>query len=232
MFKDCQVSCGLAADEMQLLNKLITDAVKPPQSVFKKKNEMGSRLFDLVQDQVWINQDLLWVSSEDGELSPYDIADAIDLWIEILATRISKSTDAHSLRVKAHKIFSLRVERSGFELVKDQTFEYLLWRRANGTDQLVMRDPALQMVEVSPLIDQAISCQSLDYSLQIFSPAWMYSTIESTKALMTLNFGVKWTCQGRKYSSVGRAVVITNLNQKNWVFDLSTLFVHVDGRMR
>ena len=225
MLEECAISCELSAVDQQVLLQLqkITGL---PAAIFKNQKDLGSRVYEIHGQEVWINQDLLWLDADHS--IPYDVAEAVALWLEIAEQVSGQPAAASSIQEKARILFRKQIQRGNIELAKDQVFEFILWK-SSSEDHLVARDPFMQTLEVSGAAKEIIDCEERDSRQQFFSPTWL--PMESQNDIvLNLNFGVKWTCGGKTQSSFGRGIVLTKSDKNgNWKFAASTFYVHIDG---
>lgn len=230
--RDCALtSCGFSRDESELFSGLSPSLRAPPRPLLKGKAEMGERLFSFEGADVWINQDLLWVDAEKSEA--YDLAEAFVLWIRISCARQGLDSRVFApIVAKARMALKAETQRGQIASSDKQTFEFLLWRNGSGSDRLAVRDPALNSMDLSRAVSSHLGCGS-ESLVKYFAPAWIpaFETLEDPdRILLTLNFGVKWSCGGSvKGNSFGRALIAAERGGNGaFVFDPNSLFISID----
>jgi len=195
-------SCPLTNEEKTFFQDLVRDVKSSPSAIFKTSQDLKDRLFEIHDSVVWINQELLWKDAQKN--LAYDIGDAAELWLKILAEKNQIDLSLKpSLVEKLKKSLMHESMRSQLNLDLMGTTEFILWK-SDKADLLVLRDPALTTVVFTPLIAAALKCSEEPKALRVYSPAWMLVPSGETNRIdISLQFGVSWTCENQSYSSRG-----------------------------
>jgi len=222
ILEECaNVSCHLNNDEHKKLLLLQKQAAKAPAPVIKTSSEISGKRFELHGKEVWINSDSLW--SDGQKTIPYDVGDAADLWIHILAEDLHLNADSlNGIGQKIQQSLANETHRGSLDIDNAGTVEFILWSREDS-DTLVIRDPSLGTIDLSPAIAKAIQCAQ-PVAPRFYSPAWM--TLVTRQ--ITLQFGVDWTCQGKSYSSRGITSVQLLDHEQKTSFDPSSVYIYVE----
>lgn len=74
--------CNLSDDQKSWLETTKQLAQNLPEVVFKNSFQLENKKFFQQKNEVWINQDLLWIDG--AKTISFQISDAVVLWIDIL----------------------------------------------------------------------------------------------------------------------------------------------------
>jgi hypothetical protein len=235
LLTDCRdLSCNPTAAERGILSLLLQTT--QPTAIFKTKKELGSELFRItLGNEVWINQDELWLDRDHSE--PFDLAAGVALWIDVLALELQADPLISStLSEKARAAFAREFLRGRTDASGGQTFEYLVWQKAGLSDAFVIRDPSLTTIDLIPGIEHDLACAAP--TVKFFAPAWDLGPrdpLAPSEVLFFLQFGVKWTCPalGSQAATDGNSTGQVSINTRRgadgtYAFDPSSLFIHIE----
>lgn len=234
LIKDCfEISCKFSAEKKARLQKIQVKAQKPPVAFFRTSKDMGDHLFLLKDDaiNVLINQDLLWL--DQAKTQPYEMSDAAKLWVDILA--VNESFDANDLQdLKDGLAESIAgvTERQSAELSDGNEFESVVWRSPRGgDDRTFIRDPNLNLIEVSKDIEKAFECTNRE-GLTVYNLSWLSATDISTETekrmVLRLNFVTTRKCSGVKRTVNGILLIEAKYTEGVPEYDPSTVTVIKD----
>lgn len=231
ILKECYlISCQFNDFDKEIFSRLTVGAKDLPSPILESSINMQNRLFELKEAKIFINQELLW--QDQKKTIPYNVGDAIDLWLQILAhvNRLDL-VETTTIRQKLKSTLMSETDRSLIEINEMGSVEYILWGQT-AMDLLVIRDPQLNSIELNSSIIDAINCP-LKGPIHLFSPAWLHINTNSTEKLeefnLTLHFGIKWSCGTTMYSSRGFSLIKIKKYQKGIVrFDFDSLYTYVE----
>jgi hypothetical protein len=229
ILEECgNVSCQLTSDEQKIFQALQAQASFPRTLVFKNSQSLGHNIFEIQGAEVWVNQDLLWRDSL--QQIPFDVSDAGDLWIHVLASAAKlQSPLVDTIGQKISLSLSHETSRGRLDIENKGSVEFILWSR-QSSDTLVIRDPALTILDLSDALKNAIHCPK-PVSPRIFSPAWMSlvgGAAPTERLNLTLQFGMSWTCQGRSVVSRGLAAIQLVSEKGSAIFDPKSVYLYVE----
>jgi hypothetical protein len=229
---DCLTfSCGLGAQEKLRYSFLTVKAKNPLKALFKTSKEMNADLYQVHSHEVWFNRDRLWLDT--GKTKPYDIVDAVRLWVEILAL----GSDLTAPQLEALKTAlgsAVKTTRSGQSLNDGATFETLLWSVDPTHDRLYIRDPSLSSLEITPFLIEQLKCPSPLERLRILNPAWVWAkegeafNDQKRSVQFLLSFDFKWACEGQSHRANANVTIkARSFAAKSFEFLKSSLSIDI-----
>lgn len=230
LLKDCaNYTCNLQFDEHVILTELIGAALDSPLTLkFSNSQLLGKLRYKIVDENVFVNQDLLWVDA--AKTVSYEIGDALSLWVTITADRIGETNPiVNSIAAKVKRDMQQSMGRGRYDAPKDYTFEFLEWKKLDQPDVLVIRDPFLNVINVTEMMIQQVGCPG-NLEIELYSPAWLPigSTTETTDVTLALDFGAKITCDGNMSQGSARLFVTAKRDKKNdLAFDLQSTILQL-----
>ena len=167
----------------------------------------------------------MWLDTE--HKIPYGAAEAAGLWMEILASGEKISTRDLVL-LKERLKTSLQVERQSQTYDDKQgAFDILLWKVASGLDRLYVTSPAIDMIDLTPLIEAQLACRQ-PQMLRIYSPTWVSAATFPEKVIFQLSFALRWSCDGKIRSASGVGILTARPNQDSILqFDAKSIEINV-----
>lgn len=223
------ISCHLDSADQQLLKNISKNSEHPPEIFFTDSTILNEKIFEIRGQHVLINQEKLWTDVE--KTKAYSVADAGALWIQILATWNDVPTSTQVIREALTLSLITETRRSKLELDPQKTVEFILWKNKTQ-DILVVRDPALESIDLSDSISHALKCSSPS-EIRLYSPSWMPTNwnfpVFANDHHLTLQFGISWRCGKQSFSSNGYSSMQLILkNNSPWSFDPASIDSYVE----
>ena len=181
--------CHLTSSASLVLDKLSVLAQNVPQAVFKSEKEMPGAIFklSLASGEVWFNQDRLWLDAD--QTKPYAVADAVNLWIDVLSTGQNFSPAALDHLKKAES----QILGQNFQTISDD-LGAVIWKQ-KPVEHLYLFDSSGQTLDVQSKLEASVPCtDKKKMALEIFSGTWQGLTSSASENKYVLTAQVIWSC--------------------------------------
>ncbi len=210
--------CNLSEDQESWLRTARQLSLNAPKVIFKNKTDLADQKFTKHDDQVWLNQDLLWL--DDAHTIAFQVSDAMVLWLDILLQgKIIPRLELTVLEFEMARVLNEKVQtiRSAGE------FSAILWRHADRNDEIFFEDHTQRMISIRDSLQKSGFCgNDLATSLQFHSASWNDLT---TRKEIRLEVATTWSCGVQK--NRGNLQIMAELNDQSEV-DPSSIRTFID----
>ncbi len=191
--------CHFSSIEKEWLKTTRTLAQNPPRAIFKNKATLGNLIYfkHSVENEVWLNQDLLWLDAA-GSI-PYKVSDGVTLWMEILLKGLDiPDSVLANLQIGLRTSLNERIQAIFSSGENTEGFTAILWTHKDANDDLYFRDQTFQTFSGIDSIRKAALCEKLELrQIKFHSARWnaSWTVANSTpRLLLRLEVAATWNC--------------------------------------